>query len=126
MKKYKIHIEQLNIDMEVVNKTVFFVEGKNRMMAQQSALKKIQKQNPHIDPGAFVPVHPISNRERNKILPVERLIKYLKTQIAITRLNEKNTEMSRQTKYISQTKRVMLKLCLYQANKALEHEKELI
>ena len=126
MKKYKIHIEQLNIDMEVVNKTVFFVEGKNRMMAQQSALKKIQKRNPHIDPGAFVPVHPISNRERNKMLPVERLIKYLKTQIAITRLNEKNTEMSRQTKYISQTKRVMLKLCLYQANKALEHEKELI
>ena len=55
---------------------------------------------------------------------MQRMIKYLRTQIELTRTEKQNT--SKKHTQFAEHRRVALKLCLLEANRELKAEKELI
>jgi len=122
--KYRLQVEIINQDMEVLMTTVVMAEGANRIEAELAALKKVRKANTNINPQDIQIARPLRKKERFKKVPAQHLINFLKQQIATTRLIEHNT--TKQTKLCSEHRRVAYKLALYHANKMLEYEKEII
>ncbi len=120
--KYKFIAELINENMEIIQEVEVKVEEDSKLSAHIKAEKKVKKQ--HGTPENNIWRLKSPDKKNQLLLPMQRMIKYLQTQIQLTR-SEKQNASKKHTQF-AEHRRVSLKLCLLEANRELKAEKELI
>lgn len=121
--KYKFIAELINEKMEIIQEVEVKVEEESKLNAQIKAEKKVKKQY-GATPEHHIWVLKSADKKNLKLLPMERMIKYLQIQIESTRSEKTNT--SKKFSQFAEHRRAALKLCLLEANRELKKERLMI
>ena len=121
--KFKLRLELVNQDMEILKCLEMEIEDKSYISAEIKARKKAIKKYPTED-ASVIWVVSRQNKRDKKYLPLERVINYIKSQIEVTRQDYNN--LNDKDKQYAEHRRAAYKLCLLAANRELKEESAII